>query len=108
VDLSNELRVFLLGCAGGSVNEVLHWWNLRTAPEFPEYARRARYWVLTVIMVVIGGSLAVVYLGASIDVVLALHIGLSAPLILQKLAATATNVEGARGGGASVRKFLRW
>lgn len=90
------------------MNEFMHWWSLKTNPDFPEYARRTKYWVITALMVLIGGGLAVLYLGASLDVLLALHIGLSAPLILQKLTTTAAAVQGARGGGATVLNFFRW
>ena len=108
MDLANEGQVFLLGSVGGCINEFMHWWNLKSDPVFPEYARRAKYWIITAIMVLIGGGLAVLYLGASVDALLALHIGLSAPLILQKLTTTAAAVEGARGGGATVVNFFRW
>lgn len=108
MELLGESQVFLLGCVGGGINEFLHWWNLRTEPEFPIYARRPTYWIITAIMVVIGGGLAFLYLGASPDTLLALHIGLSAPLILQKLTSTAASVQGARGGGPSIINFFRW
>jgi hypothetical protein len=47
VELSNQWSVFLLGFAGGCISEFLHWWSLRTEPEFPNYARRMRYWIIT-------------------------------------------------------------
>lgn len=108
MDFSNEWAVFFLGCAGGSINEFLHWWNLRVEPEFPEYARRTKYWLITAIMVLIGGGLSVLYLGARVDALLAMHIGLSAPLILQKLTTTAASIQGARGTKASLVNFFRW
>lgn len=108
MEIANEGQVFLLGAVGGCVNEFMHWWSLKTDPDFPEYARHVKYWIITAIMVVIGGGLAVLYLGASVDALLALHIGLSAPLILQKLTTTAAAVEGARGGGTNIINFFRW
>lgn len=108
MDIANEGQVFLLGTLGACINEFMHWWNLKTDPAFPEYARRMKYWIITCTMVLIGGGLAVLYLGASVDALLALHIGLSAPLILQKLTATAAAVEGARGSEATVVNFFRW
>lgn len=108
MDLANEWQVFLLGCSGGCINEFMHWWSLKTNPDFPEYARRVKYWIITGIMVLIGGGLAALYLGASVEALLALHIGLSAPLILQKLTTTAAAVQGARGGGPTIVNFFRW
>src|SRR5260221_313119 len=41
--------VFSVGCLGGVLCELLHWWNLRTKPEWPAYAKWRTYWVLTLI-----------------------------------------------------------
>jgi hypothetical protein len=59
-------------------------------------------------MALIGGLLALIYFGNHAEAILALHTGLSAPLILQKLVTTLAE-PGARAGGAtSITSFFTW
>ena len=103
--------VFLVGCAGGAISEVLHWWNLRQKPNFPKYARTPKYWILTLLMIFIGGLIAWLYFGQKAEGIVAAHIGLSAPLILQKMTVSVPDLKGARGAApadTSVRSFFTW
>ncbi len=100
--------VFLAGCGGGVLNELLHWWNLRKKPEFPRYVRSAKYWILTLLMALVGGFIVWLYFGQQVEGVLAVHVGLLAPLILQKMASSVPEAAGARGREASVRSFFNW
>ena len=85
--LTSATEVFLVGTLGGVLLELVHWWNLRRRnPRFPRYAKSAFYWVVTLLMAVVGGALSVFYFGAQAEAIIALHVGVSAPLILQKLA----------------------
>jgi hypothetical protein len=106
--LATTAQVFLAGLAGGALVELVHWYSLRREPQFPVYVRSVFYWVLSGLMAVAGGGLAVLYFGARAEGILALHVGLSAPLILQKLATTVAEPPGAKGGGASITSFFRW
>lgn len=106
--LSTHLQVFLAGLAGGCLLELLHWYSLKRDPDFPTYAREPRYWILTALMAAAGGGLALVYFGARAEALVAVHVGLSAPLILQKLATVAAEPVGARSAAASVWTFFRW
>jgi hypothetical protein len=106
--LSTYTEVFLVGFAGGCLLELLHWYALKKELLFPEYAKNPRYWITSALMAMAGGGLAVLYFGARAEGIVAVHIGLSAPLILQKLASAAFEPKGARRGGASMWTFFRW
>jgi hypothetical protein len=106
--LTSGLQVFLVGLSGGIVLEVLHWYNLRRDEHLPAYVKSVFYWVITIIMALIGGGLALLYFGSKGDGILTFHIGLSTPLILQKLSVSAAKVPGGRGGGPSLISFFSW
>jgi hypothetical protein len=57
--------VFGMGCLGGVLAEVLHWWGLRQAEKLPKYATSGLYWAVTVLMVLVSGALAWVYISVS-------------------------------------------
>jgi hypothetical protein len=65
--------------------ELLKWYQMRESVTPPPYLGSARYWILTVLMALAGGLLAVMQNATS--PLLALNIGISAPLILKALAA---------------------
>ncbi len=79
---------FVLGLVGGALAELLKWYQLKESPNLPEYARKPMYWVLTGLMILAGGVLVVVYGVTPSNPLLALNIGLSAPLLLKGLAAS--------------------
>lgn len=116
MEIQGARLIFLVGCCGGALGELLHWWSLRTAPEWPEYARSVKYWALTAAMILAGGGLCSISFPSKAPILGVLQIGLSTPLILQKLATTlADTVSGrptrllaARRARASVLTFFRW
>jgi hypothetical protein len=105
--LTTSYQVFLVGLAGGAVLELVHWYNIRRDEHFPTYAASPLYWIVTALMAVVGGVLAVIYFGSQAEPIVTFHVGLSTPLILQKLTTTIANVPGARGG-ASFVSFFTW
>jgi hypothetical protein len=106
--LETDLAVFGMGIAGGIANEILHWWGLRENPNLPDYAKRPFYWLITVAMTVLGGSLTWLQLGSQADGLIAFQIGLVAPMMLQKLIKAAPDRSGAMGvPSASLRDFLK-
>ena len=107
MSIAGDWLVFLTGCAGGLIAEILHWWNLRTADRLPEYSRSFFYWAITLAMVLVGGFVCWLQFGGNAEPMTALQIGLAAPIVLQKIVA-GTQPVGARGAGASVRDFFRW
>lgn len=79
--------VFLAGCGGGVLAEFISLWNLRKEDPvgWPKYYRRLRYWVISLGMILVGGGLTVVYGVDDMPLLLALNVGASAPLLIQRL-----------------------
>jgi hypothetical protein len=88
--------------------ELLHWYRLRQNGKLPDYARSRSTGIVTVVMALAGGGPAWLYFGDKADAVVALHVGLSTPLILQKLTTTVAQTPGGKGGGPSLLKFFEW
>jgi hypothetical protein len=102
-------QVFAVGLLGGVMLELFHWYSLRREGRLPRYATRIFYWIVSGLMAVTGGLLAWLYLGPNTDAVNALYIGLSAPLILQKVTSNVAHVPGAKGRRSSEWiSFLHW
>jgi hypothetical protein len=101
-------QVFLVGFSGGVILELMHWYNLRQKATLPTYSKSVKYWVITAAMAATGGLLTMLYFGSRADGIVALHVGLSTPLILQKLTTTIATVSGAKGGEAGILEFFRW
>ena len=101
-----------IGLAGGMLAELLHWWNLREDKQLPDYAKSPKYWIITVGMILAGAFVTWIYFGQSAEAIVALHVGISTPLILQKLVVSVPQVGGARNiiatPQASVRRFFSW
>lgn len=84
---------FLFGILGGLLGEILGLFRLRHQPArlLPPWVSSVWYWTMTVLMIVSGGILVVIYIRSNIAVapILAVNIGASAPLILGSLVAQA-------------------
>jgi hypothetical protein len=106
--LTSMLQVFITGVVGGIVLELVHWYNIIKAGDWPAYGNRVGYWIVTGLMAMVGGGLAVLYFGSRADGLVAFHVGLSAPLILQKLTTTIATTPGAKGGGKGILTFFDW
>lgn len=80
---------FLWGLFGGIIVEALSWYKIRRSKTLPNWFGSMFYWGSTVIMIIIGGVLVVMYLTSkeiSLNAILAVNIGASAPLIIATLA----------------------
>ena len=107
--LTSVWQVFFVAVMGGSILELGHWWNLRRRnPRFPRYARSLGYWAVTFLMVLAGGGLAAFYFGENADALVAFHVGLSAPLLLQKLSTTMAQPGARRADPHGVLDFFSW
>ncbi len=85
-----DLGAFGLGLLGGGLAEFMKWYQLREeSPNWPVYAKTKGYWVLTGLMILIGGFFTTFYGLDTSQPLLPLNVGLSAPLILKGLAANA-------------------
>ena len=90
VTVQGVWAVFGVGCSGGVLAELARWYSLREAVRWPDYSRRARYWVVTALMMMAGGGLAVLYgVTQPQSAVLIANVGASAPLIIKALASVA-------------------
>ena len=110
--LEGGYTIFWTGCGGGVVAELLHWWGLRESPQLPAYAKSPLYWAVTIGMVFAGGLVTWFYFGDRAEAIIAAHVGLSAPLILQKLATTVPDTKGAKNivvtPAPTLRRFFTW
>lgn len=84
---SESLRVFALGALGGILVELVRWWKLREATEFPVYAKKWGYWAITLLMIAAGGITATLYGLDTSNAAALVNIGASTPAILGALAA---------------------
>lgn len=92
-----NLTVFLIGTLGGVLGEALKWYQLRDSLNMPEYSKKPAYWIITAVIALAGGVLAWLYGIDTTKLLLALNIGISAPLILKGLASAVPNLGGAGG-----------
>jgi hypothetical protein len=76
--------------------ELLHWWNLKESPQLPAYLKNPFYWGITIAIILAGGFMAWIYFGERAEAIVAVHVGLSAPLILQKLVVSFSETKGAK------------
>jgi hypothetical protein len=110
--VEGEWAVFGIGCGGGAIAELLHWWNLREAEQLPAYRTSLFYWGITAAMILAGGFIAWLYFGARAEGIIAFHVGVSTPLILQKLVTSVPQPAGAKNivmnPAPSVRNFFTW
>ena len=109
MQLVTPLQVFGVGFAGGILLEILHWYALRRERRMPPYAKNPIYWIVTALMALAGGGVALLYFGGRAEAILPLHVGISAPLILQKLSTTAFKTPGGKSrGDAGLLSFFDW
>jgi len=96
--MSFNLIVFLLGAAGGAVAELAKWFEItRQSDNAAVYAKSPTYWIVTGLMALAGGLLAVLYGLDASKGLLALNIGISAPMIIKSLAANVIAPPGGKG-----------
>ena len=80
---------FLYGVFGGFLAELLGLFRLRheVPGSFPTYIKSPFYWIVTSLMILAGGVLVVVYLKSafSLNALIAVNLGASAPLIIGSL-----------------------
>lgn len=78
----------LIGILGGFVGEFVKWYHQREMlfKNWPAYAKSASYWVLTGLMILMGGGLVFLHIlnGTSLGVFIAFNVGLTAPLVLSE------------------------
>ena len=90
------LEGFLYGLFGGALAEVLGLFKMRqqAAGSLPAFLKTKFYWLVTIAMLCAGGFVVVIYLksGISLNSLLAVNVGASAPLIITSLVSQAPNI----------------
>jgi hypothetical protein len=80
---------FLYGVFGGGLAELVGLFKLRheASGGFPAWLKSIFYWIITGLMILGGGGLVVIYLKSkfTLNALLAVNIGASAPLIIGAL-----------------------
>jgi predicted cobalt transporter CbtA len=88
---------FLWGVCGGFLAELLALFKIRQMPAStrPAWVRSPFYWIVTILMVLAGGGLVIIYLrsGVSIAAIVAVNLGASAPLLISQLVAQLPSIE---------------
>ncbi len=84
--LNGFFQIFICGLFGGLLGELHKWYRLRTSQNLPKYTKSAFYWLVTSLIIISGGILSALYGTEEVNAILAVNIGLSAPLIIQTLA----------------------
>ena len=82
------VAIFMCGMFGGSIGELLKWYRIRTQKKLPEYAKSPIYWIITILIIICGGVLAILYGGGRANAIMVVHIGFSAPLLIENLSKT--------------------
>lgn len=101
MDIQFDSAAFGLGCAGAFAHESLRWISLRTEDKMPAYWAKIHYWLLTALLVIVGGGLASVL--SPISVVQALCFGIAAPAILSRIGTLAPAPESLGPGDAAMK-----
>lgn len=80
-------QVFGAGFAGGFAAEMVALYELRhnVTSELPHYIKSKFYWLISLVMMLIGAGLTCLYGIEEVQGLLAVNIGASAPLILRTL-----------------------
>lgn len=106
-----DLHMAFWAMLGGGFLELLHWYGLRENPRFPTYARRLKYWVATLGMILFSGfvTVAVAEVQPEMHKLNAFVLGFSLPAVPHKFAQFLP-VPAVAGSGsitiASLRDFL--
>lgn len=80
-------ETFMFGVAGGVLPEVYALYNLRHSwfSEKPSWVKSPFYWMITLVMIVLGGGTAALYayVGMKLNALMAIHLGLATPVLIQ-------------------------
>ena len=83
--LTSRLAIFIAACAGGCLGEFL---TLYEESRNDPSARKKKgrdffYWVMSLLMALVGGALALLYDFKEIHVLAAINVGASAPVLIK-------------------------
>ena len=80
------LELVLIGCFGSCAIEIVTLIRYKVLNTIPSFYTSVSYWILRLFLVVTAGELVYVYVRAGIDInpIIALNIGVAAPLLIEK------------------------
>lgn len=83
----NILDVFLFGLLGGVIPEIYALYHLRHTwdSKKPNWVTSPFYWIITCIMVLLGGGTAALYakIGINLNELMSIHLGIATPVLIQ-------------------------
>jgi hypothetical protein len=86
VDFRVELSQVAIGGVGALISEVLHWHRIARRGRWPKYARSLAYWLITLLVIVMGGAVAALVSPAGTTPTQLLLLGMVGPQLLQAAA----------------------
>ena len=96
--------IFLLGCAGGAVPDILRLIKGRHDGA-PAYLKTGFFWVMFIILMLLGGAVAMGMQASSVKE--ALMLGFTAPEVVSRFFGASDADRGMQGGGF-IRSVRRW
>jgi len=100
--------LFLLGCIGGLLPDLLRIYRNKNEPDLPAYLKTGGFWLRLAISVVLGGLVVwVLDIRAARD---ALATGYGAPQLISQIVggATAAKPDPQLGGGVKAERIRNW
>jgi hypothetical protein len=104
MDTLTPMEIFGLGCLGGAVPDVLRLIKGRRDGA-PAYLKTAFFWVMFLVLILLGGGIAVWLNGPGVKE--ALTFGFTAPEVISRFFGSDDADRGATGGGF-VHSVRRW
>lgn len=86
MEVSGFWLVFGCGLFGGLLGELSKWYRLREKKQLPLYIKSTFYWAITILMLLCSGILTALYGTDHVNPIMAINIGISAPLLIQSMA----------------------
>lgn len=84
--LGLRLPEFAVGCVGALIPEILHWHRIARRGRWPQYASAFRYWLITFIVILLGGTVAALVSPPGSSAMQLILLGTVGPSLLQSAA----------------------
>ena len=82
-------EAFAFSCAGALGVQILHWLSVARKGRWPQCSKSTVHWLLTAGLILISGVVgAAVFHSRAFDALLAMQVGVSAPLLINQLGRT--------------------
>jgi len=95
--------IFIIGCVGGLIPDVMRVIQKRHEPELPTFLWSANFWVGLILLVLVGGVAAII--GQAADWKQALAIGYAGPEFLSRALASKPVTLSSAGSAAVIRRW---